>query len=140
MEALPIRLESAFAPLWMSGADRQCLVSPEKLAHLAIEGDDDGAASPHEAATASGKFVDVVRKRTAADGDGWWPLLGCHAREKNVCRVHGAISAHMAKQLDGLVALLNAWMVSIGKQPANTVDHFALLFCGQPPQSHRDAV
>ena len=36
----------------------------------------------------------------------------------------------MANQLDGLVALFNAWMMSIGKQSANTVDHFALLHSG----------
>ena len=119
-----------YAPLWMEGAERRCLVSPEEIAKLGSRGDDGGVASPHETATANGKFVDVARKRTAADGDGWWPLLGCHTREKNVCRTHGAISAHMANQLDGLVALFNAWMMSIGKQSANTVDHFALLHSG----------
>ena len=130
LEALADRQENMYAPLWMEGAERRCLVSPEEIAKLGSRGDDGGVASPHETATASGKFVDVARKRTAADGDGWWPLLGCHTREKNVCRTHGAISAHMANQLDGLVALFNAWMMSIGKQSANTVDHFALLHSG----------
>ena len=70
MEALPIRQESALAPLWMEGAERQCLVAPEELAQLAYEGDDGRAASPHETATASGKLVDVARKLTAVDGGG----------------------------------------------------------------------